>query len=170
MPLASTLPRAARWGAVLPALILLSLIATLPGSPPPARSAETAGVDWIATDAFGDIAARAGWRPVTDWVFDASPDSPRAIPGAGVFLDPTGDATDLHTLESFGDLEVSGEFCLDRGSRALLRFHGRTTIEFAATTKGEDASDQSPGVIRPTDAEAIPPRIGIACVRVAQTR
>ena len=156
--------RASAWGAILPAFVLLLLIATLPGNPPPDAAEETAGVDWIAADAFGDIAARAGWRPVTDWVFDASPDSPRAIPGAGVFLDPTGDGSDLHTLESFGDLEVSGQFCLDRGSRAVLRFHGRTEIIFSAATKGGDATANSPGVIHPTDAEPVPARIGIACV------
>ena len=121
-------------------------------------------IDWIATDAFGDVAARAGWRPVTDWVFDEGSSEPRVVPGVGVLVDSSGDAADLYTLASFGDLEVSGEFCLTEGSRAVLRFLGRYDIAFSERRGTDEAVFGDPGSIIGMEPDSgIAPRIGIEC-------
>ncbi len=121
-------------------------------------------VDWISAGAFGDLAARAGWRPVTDWIFDDGAEDPRAVPGAGVLLDSAGDARDLYTMESFGDLEVSGEFILARGSSATLRFHGRYDLRFGERLGGEEPAVGDPGTILGAKAGlGIAPRFAIGC-------
>jgi type 1 glutamine amidotransferase len=123
-------------------------------------------VDWIATGAFGDIAARAGWRPVTDWVFDEGSDTPRAVPGAGVLLDANGEARDLYTIAAHADLEISGEFLLAPGSHATLRFLGRYDLRFGER-RGRDLTEPvvgDPGTIlgaRPGEGRA--PRLAIDC-------
>jgi len=52
---------------------------------PPAVAGEP--VDWIASDAFGDIAARAGWRPVTDVSVGDAREAP-VVPGCVGMLEP----------------------------------------------------------------------------------
>ena len=138
-----------------PLLLVLLCISPATADPP---------VDWIEVDAFGDVAARAGWRPVTDWVFEEGSTEARTTPGAGVLLDPTGDAEDLYTLASYADLEVSGEFCLTEGSHAILRFLGRYDIAFQERV-GEDAPVfGDPGsIIGPQEQSGMAPRIGVAC-------
>ena len=103
-----------------------ALLASGPGIP----------TDWIASGAFGDVAARAGWRPVGDWVFDEADPQGRVVPGEGVLLDPSGEARDLISLESLGDLELAAEVCLAPGSSATALLMGRYAVRLTPGGSG----------------------------------
>ncbi len=118
----------------------------------------------IASDAFGDVAQRAEWIRASDWVFAASEDVGKVIPGSGVLLDREGDGRDLYTIAPLGDLELSGEFQLAPGSSATIGFFGRYDIRFAAPVGGEEAVAGDPGtIVGATPDEDIAPRLAVEC-------
>lgn len=152
-------------GRTVPLVLLTLLVLTLPSALTGAttRLAAADPIDWIASDAFGDIAARAGWRPVTDVSF-AKDGTATVVPGAGVLFDPTGDARHLYTIDTHGDLEVSGEFLLAPGSTATLGLLARYDVRFGPRASSEGLAVGDPGTILGAEpGTGIPPRIGIPC-------
>ncbi|MHC4934782.1 MAG: ThuA domain-containing protein [Planctomycetota bacterium] len=151
-----------------PTLLLLFglMVPTFGLSASEAPPSPGAGLDdaWEAPAAFGDVSARAGWQSVGDWVFPADGGEPRIVPGTGVLLDPTGDGGELATLGSWSDLEVSGEFLLDRGAHAILRFLGRYSILLSIAEGGGEPGLDDPGaILGDLPAAGTPPRIALPC-------
>ena len=121
-------------------------------------------IDLIASDAFGDVAQRAGWIRASDWVFAPSEDVGKVIPGSGVLLDREGNSGDLYTIAPLGDLELSGEFQLAPGSSATIGFLGRYDIRFTAPVGGEEAVAGDPGtIVGATPDQDIAPRLAVDC-------
>jgi hypothetical protein len=105
-------------------MLLFPLSASLPAAEP--------GPPWV------DLNALDAWKsPVGAWAIVGgvriAPDNPKLLaaePGDGVLYNgPTGRTTNLVSNQSFGDVELQGEFFIPKGSNSGIKFQGVYEIQ-----------------------------------------
>lgn len=130
--------------------MVLTLATTLRADEPP----------W--TDLFADgLAAfktpHDGWAHVSGVALD--PKNPRKLLGAdgtGVWYNgPKGNARSLFTKKKFGDLEITLDFVMSKGSNSGVKFHGHYEIQLADSFGKKTVTGSDCGGIYPR-AEAKP--------------
>ncbi len=121
------------------------------------------------------------WKPpVDDWFLTASvgldPKNEKrlqATPGPGDILvnSAKGRTRDLHTKQSFGDVEVHAEFLIARGSNSGIKFHDHYEIQILDSYGKTKLTGDSCGGIYPRAEDkpkyhhiddGIPPRVNAA--------
>ena len=97
------------------------------------------------------------WQPVGDVILD--PMNPRKLfakEGAGAWYNgPKGRTNNLYTKQKYGDLEISLEFMMSKGSNSGIKFHGHYEIQICDSFGKKQISGEDCGGIYPR-AEAKP--------------
>jgi Domain of Unknown Function (DUF1080) len=97
------------------------------------------------------------WEEVGSVVMD--PDNPKKLqakPGKGVWFNgPKGRTKNLFTKKNHGDVEVSFEFLIPKGSNSGVKFHGHYEIQIMDSFGAKELSGDSCGGVYPR-AEAKP--------------
>jgi hypothetical protein len=136
--------------------IIVCIILGLTG-PPPARGQDTPWTELFAKDLSAFKAPQDGWTPAGAVGLD--PQNPRTLAGStghGAWYNgPKGRARNLFTKEKYGDLEISLEFMMAKGSNSGIKFHGHYEIQIADSFGRKEARGEDCGGIYPR-AEAKP--------------
>lgn len=91
------------------------------------------------------------WQPVADVVLD--PANPRKLAGkegTGAWWNgPKGRTNNLYTKQKFGDLEISLEFMMSKGSNSGIKFHGHYEIQICDSFGKKQVGGEDCGGIYP---------------------
>lgn len=124
---------------------------------PPVRAQPPAWTDLFASGLDAFKSPTDGWQPCGTATLD--PANPRRLAGAAGqgawFNGPGGRARNLFTKEKFGDLEISLEFMMAKGSNSGIKFHGHYEIQIADSFSRKEVRGEDCGGIYPR-AEAKP--------------
>jgi 3-keto-disaccharide hydrolase len=97
----------------------------------PARADEPAWIPVMAKDLDAFKPPHGDWQPVSEVTLDAA--NPRKLvgkEGSGAWYNgPKGRTNNLYTKQKYGDLEVSLEFMMSKGSNSGIKFHGHYEIQ-----------------------------------------
>lgn len=108
------------------------------------------------TEAFrGKI---SGWTATKEISLDAAKPrnfKPSEEPGNIWYNGPKGNATNLYTKKNYGDVEVSLEFMMSKGSNSGIKFHGHYEIQICDSFGKKEVDGSDCGGIYPR-AEAKP--------------
>ncbi len=91
------------------------------------------------------------WQPVSEVTLD--PANPRKLlgkAGEGAWYNgPKGRTSNLYTKQKYGDLEVSLEFMMSKGSNSGIKFHGHYEIQICDSFGKKEVSGEDCGGIYP---------------------
>ncbi|MCI0682788.1 MAG: DUF1080 domain-containing protein [Gemmataceae bacterium] len=136
---------------------MLLLLGCVVVAPSVARAGEPSWLPLMSKDLAAFKTPHGGWRSAGDVTLDAA--NPRKLfakDGAGAWYNgPKGRTNNLYTKQKYGDLEISLEFMMSKGSNSGIKFHGHYEIQISDSAGKKEAGGEDCGGIYPR-AEAKP--------------